>query len=138
MTTIILTIIGILLAALAALMIIFYGGSAFNAGSTKAQANTLQNAGTNVISAADLALANGDTAATASVAALSTGGYLKAAPSLPGTLTGDVDASGKYYEVASVPADVCAAVNSNLKVTAGAVGDSKMGCSTDSTFYATL
>jgi hypothetical protein len=43
MTTIILTIIGILLAAAAALMIVWYGGDAFDGGSEKAIANTALN-----------------------------------------------------------------------------------------------
>lgn len=54
MTTIILVSIGILLAAVAALMVIFYGGDAFGSGSVSAQASTLINAGQNVLSAADL------------------------------------------------------------------------------------
>ena len=54
MTTIILTIIGILLAAAAALMVIFYGGDAFNSGTVGAQANQLQNGGTNVDSAVQM------------------------------------------------------------------------------------
>lgn len=54
MTTIILTIIGILLAAAAALMVIFYGGDAFNSGSTKAKANEYINAGENLNAALDM------------------------------------------------------------------------------------
>lgn len=54
MTTVILTIIGILLATAAALMLIFYGGEVFNSGSTGASANRFANAAVNVIAAADL------------------------------------------------------------------------------------
>lgn len=43
MTTIVMTIIGILLAASAALMAFWYGGDAFDGGSTKAMANTVVN-----------------------------------------------------------------------------------------------
>lgn len=41
MTTIILVTIGVLLAALAALMVVFYGGSSFEAGGVKAEAATI-------------------------------------------------------------------------------------------------
>ena len=86
MTTIILTIIGILLAAAAALMVIFYGGDAFNGGSIGAQANTYQNAGTNVISAVQLARA--DAFAYTDLASLHSdtnpdADYLKELPTLP-------------------------------------------------------
>lgn len=43
MTAIILTIIGILLAALAGLMVLWYGGDAFEKGAMTAEANTLVN-----------------------------------------------------------------------------------------------
>ncbi len=43
MTTIVLTIVGILLAAAAALMVLWYGGSAFDGGTVKADANTIVN-----------------------------------------------------------------------------------------------
>ena len=55
MTTIIMTIVGILLAAAAALMTIFYGGNAFNAGSMAARANTFINGAENINAAITLA-----------------------------------------------------------------------------------
>lgn len=51
MTTIILVSIGILLAAVAALFVIFYGGNAFNGGDDKAQAARLVNEGVMIQSA---------------------------------------------------------------------------------------
>lgn len=121
MTTIILTIIGILLAAAAALMVIFYGGDAFNAGSIGAQANTFQNAGTNVISAVQLAKA--DAYAYTDLASLSNPAdedrdYLREVVSLPngsvGVLTGDVYTAVVAGDQA---AEVCARINKNLKLT---------------------
>lgn len=54
MTTIILVSLGILLAAVSALMVVFYGGDAFEAGSMNARASELMNAGMNVLAANDL------------------------------------------------------------------------------------
>ena len=144
MTTIILTIIGILLAAAAALMVIFYGGDAFNAGSVGARANTLQNAGTNVLSALQLAKADGKLAANITLANLQSGtgddNYLKELPSFAGVNASIASAdvtldTGRVFKVAKVPAAVCARVNKNLGVTgpasaptAAAPGTIKMGC----------
>jgi hypothetical protein len=147
MTTIILTIIGILLAAAAALMVIFYGGDAFNAGSIGAQANTLQNAGTNVISAVQLSRAESGLQFSGKVADLVAGKYLKEVPSLTGiadaSVTTDEDIDGTNYVVSlgsNANADaVCARVNKNLKLTvAPALGATKMGCATGNVFFASL
>ena len=150
MTTIILTIIGILLAAAAALMVIFYGGDAFNAGSIGAQANTLQNAGTNVISAVQMARAETGLSFSGDVNALIAGKYLKEAPALEGIASAatddDADITGTQYLVAleavgDANADaVCKRVNKNLKLSETATGKtSKMGCDTaDNVFYANL
>jgi len=144
MTTIILTIIGILLAAAAALMVIFYGGDAFNAGSIGAQANTLQNAGTNVISAVQLQKAESGTGHSATVAALAPS-YLKEVPALEGIGTLNDDISGEVFTVALAAkgdknADaVCARVNKNLKRTTVTGKTGKMGCDTaDNVFFANL
>ena len=129
MTTIILTIIGILLAAAAALMVIFYGGDAFNSGTVGAQANTLQNGGTNVISAVQMYKAETATAPT-SLANLTdvgpNGAYLSESPALP---TGLVAAFGATsWTVSGVTAEVCARVNKNLKNPTTLVGTEKMSC----------
>lgn len=138
MTTIILTIIGILLAAAAALMVIFYGGDAFNSGSIGAQANTLQNAGTNVESAATLYKTE-NAADAAAVADLVSGGYLKEAPALTGVGTLSDDISGGAFTVTGVSDEVCVKVNENLSVAPAAVGDTKMGCvEASGTFFASL
>lgn len=113
MTTIILTIIGILLAAAAALMVIFYGGDAFNSGSIGAQANTLQNAGTNVESAATLFRTENAERAE-NIGELVTGGYLKETPALTGVGTANPDLTGGQFTVSNVSAEVCDKVNENL------------------------
>jgi len=146
MTTIILTIIGILLAAAAALMVIFYGGDAFNSGNVGAQANQLQNAGTNVVSAVQMFKAETATAPDA-ILDLTTpgpnGAYLDEAPALPDAVTEGFQtvAGRQLYTIEGVPANVCARVNTNLGVTpaaaadlaaaaplAAAAGAPKMGC----------
>ena len=150
MTTIILTIIGILLAAAAALMVIFYGGDAFNSGSVGAQANTYQNAGTNVIAAVQLAKADAqDLSAVATVAdlvAIKTGAYLKESPALPDGSVTSLNSSRFTAEVTG-GVDVCARINENLKngmvgTEATATAGKKMGCFTDATngetFFANL
>lgn len=149
MTTIILTIIGILLAAAAALMVIFYGGDAFNAGSIGAQANTYQNAGTNVISAVQLAKADNvalvaDDAGTANVnetlVALSPE-YLAEVPALPAGSNASLNSATEVFTaevVSQNAAQVCARINENLRNGLVATAttpstSSKMGCYTDAT-----
>ena len=132
MTTIILTIIGILLAAAAALMVIFYGGDAFNSGSIGAQANTLQNAGTNVISAVQMYKAE-NAKTPAGLTDLTTdgpnGAYLDETPALPGSVS-SAYANG-VLTLSGVTNEVCLRVNKNLKLTAAPAdvdGVKKMGC----------
>ena len=154
MTTIILTIIGILLAAAAALMVIFYGGDAFNSGSIGAQANTLQNAGTNIESAATLYKVE-NAQRPANIAALTAVGadgeaYLKEAPALTGIGTsGDLSVVGtkQLFTVTDVADEVCAKVNDNVlgdeTTEPTEVGATKMGCvrgtdGADGTFFASL
>lgn len=147
MTTIILTIIGILLAAVAALMVIFYGGDAFNAGSVGARANTLQNAGTNVLSAVQLYKGT-EAKNPADIAALIPL-YLKEQPALGGVTTGaatyvidsDLVAAGEtpQYTVAGVSTEVCDRVNTNLGRTVTTDKAGKMGCdTTDKVFFANI
>lgn len=84
MTGIILVIVGVLLAAAAALFVIFYGGDAYNAGNARAAAATIVNMGKNVQHAATLyrMQEGGD---PADVAALVGASYLSAPPA-PGSL----------------------------------------------------
>lgn len=156
MTTIILTIIGILLAAAAALMVIFYGGDAFNAGSVGARANTIQNGGTNFIAAVQLYKADGKpVSAVDSVAALQDASepandYLKEFPTLDG-IAGTVTVTDGNLTVAGVKNDVCLRINRNLNLAAApadaeAAEGFKMSCipaadnattgAGESTFYA--
>ena len=144
MTTIILTIIGILLAAAAALMVIFYGGDAFNSGSVGAQANTIQNAGTNVVSAAQMYRAERavkpTTLANLQDDSGAGGAYIDEKPALPLALTHTESLAGGY-QVANVPEKVCNRINSNLKVTQPATADAataKMSCAADLTFVARI
>lgn len=140
MTTIILTIIGILLAAAAALMVIFYGGDAFNSGTVGAQANQIQNAGTNVVSAAQMYRAeravrpaNLDELTDPALAGPA-GVYLDEEPALPVGANGAAlvqTLNTTAYTIAGVPTAVCDRINANLGVEldAGAVvGTPKMSC----------
>lgn len=126
MTTIILTIIGILLAAAAALMVIFYGGDAFNSGTVGAQANQLQNGGTNVISAAQMFKAE-QAIAPASLADLTqtganrpNGAYLDELPALATGQAATLETAGtparQLYVVSGVSEAVCDRVNTNLRL----------------------
>jgi len=103
MTTIILTIVGILIAAIAALMVLWYGGEAFETGLARAQANTSVN---NVQQVANgVALRNARTGLTMDSASSVTGmtallqeGYLSSVPTdamtgVPGSY-GIVDEAG--------------------------------------------
>lgn len=136
MTTIILTIIGILLAAAAALMVIFYGGDAFNSGTVGAQANQIQNAGTNVVSAVQMFKAEqgnppANVNALRTPAANGIGAYLDELPALPGSLSGDLfNATGtgaganvRIYRVSGVDGATCARINTNLRVAIAGVAD---------------
>ncbi|MET4133792.1 hypothetical protein ABIE62_002948 [Porphyrobacter sp. MBR-155] len=137
MTTIILTIIGILLAAAAALMVIFYGGDAFNSGTVGAQANQYQNAGTNVISAVQMFKAERATR-PANINALTVAGpngaYLDELPALPTGVAGvlatetvgtapNVTTRDLYVVTGGgtpetqISSPVCDRINSNLRVT---------------------
>lgn len=125
MTTIILTIIGILLAAAAALMVIFYGGDAFNSGTVGAQANQIQNAGTNLVSAGQMFRTENPawpTAVTNLTTAGTNGAYLDELPALPQGVTlttatqGTGTLTGRLYQITNVPIAVCNRINSNLRL----------------------
>lgn len=163
MTTIILTIIGILLAAAAALMVIFYGGDAFNGGSIGAQANTYQNAGTNVIAAVQLAKADNAswTGMTGATGLAGDGtdpdkNYLKEVPALNEAsnvvLVSPTEAASATPPTASSAngtvllatvggvnaAAVCDRINKNLKLASAPTAYSstiKMGCATTGTVF---
>ena len=161
MTTIILTIIGILLAAAAALMVIFYGGDAFNSGTVGAQANQIQNGGTNVVSAVQMfkaeravdpvSFGGGLATPISGLAALqqsgANGAYLDEAPARADGQAAQLVNAGtptrQVYVVTGISEQVCDRINTNLDVTpptvlaagvaatAAATGSPKMACYAD-------
>lgn len=159
MTSILLIIVGIALAAAAALMVVFYGGSAFDTGSVKARANTLENAALSVTSAARLYLVEkSDT--PADMRALISSRYLSQKPEVDGDGIGvqseswrrlgtDLDGNGGRlaYVVDDVPGEVCLAIlhihrQDDTAIPSGPT-TSPSGCfqansGTDAVFYAYL
>ncbi|MAM36994.1 MAG: hypothetical protein CL949_00475 [Erythrobacter sp.] len=120
MTTIILSILGILLAAAAALMVVFYGGTAFEDSSTEATANSLQNAGANVLAASDMyQFENGRLPSTLDDLT-NNGRYLAAEPDIVGFQANhnfEIHSSThRNYAVFPVPPEVCLKVNQNVGV----------------------
>lgn len=117
MTTIILVSIGILLAAVATLFVIFYGGDAFNGGDVKAQADMLENAGLNVESAqTGYVAANGGLATSlADLKGVNETSWLKEDPSLArvsaSTQTISDIAGTVAYTLGGVSKEVCRRVN---------------------------
>ena len=112
MTTIILTTIAILIAAAAALSIVFYGGDLYRDGDIGARANSYMNAGVNVAAAVDQFRIN-ERADPSDMDALVQAGYfrdggqpgeMRLVPGTPGRVT-----------IAGVPADVCARINETLR-----------------------
>ena len=150
MTTIILTMIGILLAAAAALMAIFYGGEAFNSGTIGAEANQIQNAGANVAAALQMYKAEQASAPrglnqlTQTGSDRPNGAYLDELPALPEGSTQSLvplSATTRMYYVFGVRRSVCDRINSNLgngirlshedefeAATAARIAPQKMGC----------
>lgn len=122
MTTIILTTIGIILAAAAALMIMFYGGDRFNSDTARAEAQTLMNAGANVRSASNVYYASkGRLPADPTILVSSKG--LTSMPQVSGigsasTQWRDYGETGgrpkKAYVVSGVDDNVCRYVNKSL------------------------
>ena len=137
MTTIILTLIGVLLAATATLMIMFYGGDVFGAGRVAADASTLANAGTNLLMASQLHEIDrpgGLTGTThAAVRAELIGEYLSEDPSLPAGMT--IAYSKDDFRVTGVSEEVCDRVSLDAGITPTAIGQGKMNCF-EGTFYA--
>lgn len=116
MTTIILTIIGVLLAAIAALMVIFYGGDAFNSGTISARANNYINVGANFSAAVQLFKADGgNVGALRSLNDLRGGSpetdYLKVFPSFDGAT---VVVDGGSFTIEGVNPRICSQINRNL------------------------
>lgn len=120
MTTIVLTSIGILIAAAAALMVVFYGGDAFNGGSSRAEATTIQNAGANVRSAAQLYQITNRRPAT-DFGVLVAAGNIDEMPGIPDAQASmqweDMQVDGRMYKafvVDGVRDDVCGHINKKI------------------------
>lgn len=121
MTTIVLVIIGILIAAVAALMVVWYGGDAFGRSGATAQAQQLINAGQNILSAHQLYMAHNGAEPDSYAHLTSTNDYLAERPAISDDL-GTVDedwisltGDGSSFAVANVPDEVCRRVNQSLR-----------------------
>jgi hypothetical protein len=118
MFSLIITIISIALVAALAVATIYYGGSAFTQGTAKASASAFVAAGQQVNGALTLFANDNGGARAANVAALVSGNYLAAAPSVSGialttTATGVVGVS--------VPTAVCDAINASANLSGAAI-----------------
>lgn len=122
MTTIVLTTIGIILAAATALMIMFYGGERFNTDTAKAHAQTLMNAGANVRSASGVYYATKGELPLDPAALVAAKG-LTAMPTVTGIGNPEIQwrdygemggDSKKAYVVSGVRDEVCRYVNQKL------------------------
>lgn len=135
MTTIILTSMSIMLAALATLMIVFYGGQMFHGGREAAMADTYMNAGHNVIAASDhFRLDNRFDPPDFS--SLVEAGLLEGFP-FAGRTTISSEGGVSRMTISGVDAAVCAKINETLKRPAAEwgnpstnanAGDGDMGC----------
>lgn len=139
MFSLIIAIISIALVAVLALATVYYGGSAFNQGATKAAASRLINEGQQISSGVKMLETNrvqGATDAITTVAGLAPS-YLSTVPADytqstaidPTTLAG----TGPFFAVtlATVPSAVCAQVNVNAGNSGTvAAGSALFGCDT--------
>ena len=152
MTTVILTIIGILLAAAAALMIVYYGSDGYERGATNAQASTLVNAAQNVMSAEQMFF-NRDGKGSADLTELQTEKFLSDLPEITdgqvqetyADLTNSEGDTRRAFVVTNVTEEVCLSVEqrinqSNLS-TVPTSPERQIGCynnGTENIFYAKL
>ena len=142
MTSIVLVTLGVLLAAVAALMVVYYGGDAYNSANARAAANTLVNAGENVRHAVERyrMQEGGEPAAPATLVSAA---YMSSAPDF-GTLgraapewrdvQGADGLTRRSYVVEGVDARICVEV-------AGRSGGSQVGCverNGEGVFYARI
>lgn len=137
MTTIILVSVGILLAAAAALMVVFYGGEAFGAGDVNAQASQLVNAGMNVLAANDVRRAETGEIGR-SVSDLVATSHLATAPRITGAVNADAwrlaatatNGDATLYVATGLSADLCRSVLRKLHapVDPQVYVTGKMGC----------
>lgn len=124
MTTIILSVLGILLAAAAALMVVFYGGNAFNKSTTESSASMIINAGQNVQAAANMYRMKNGREVILLETLWENGEYLAEEPildTLDGFIGHDIYNGGpnrKWYSAFSIDPEVCLAINKNLGLNA--------------------
>lgn len=152
MTTVILSIIGILLAGLTALMVIYYGSTSYDEGTISAHASTLVNAGENVMSAEQLYY-NTDGKGSVDLTELIDSTYLNDLPDVPNgtvqeTYADLTDANGitkRAFVVTDVSDEVCLniekRVNNQSATAVTTTANRQIGCyddGTTNTFYAKL
>lgn len=113
MTTIVLTTISIMLAALAALIVVFYGGQMFHGGREAAMADTYMNAGHNVIAASDhFRLEN--RVDPPDFRSLLDGGFLTGFPFVGSTVLSNAGGVSRMT-ISGIDPVVCAKINETLK-----------------------
>lgn len=95
MTTIVLTIVGVLLAAAAALMVMWYGGTSFERGSIRAEAATALGAAVQIADAVKLKeTTDGSTFPAQGLQTLVAEGYLTSVPAIPDGIPYLMDETG--------------------------------------------
>jgi len=120
-TTVILVMIGILIAAAAAAMVVWFGGDAFGRTGDAVRASQLLNAGQNVLSAYQIYIAQNGTEPTSYADLTATRQYLADRPTIPSDLGTVQDqwqsmsGSGDSFAVTGVPQVVCQRVNRALR-----------------------
>lgn len=154
MTTIILICIGVILAASAALMTVYYGGDVLGGGEVKAQATTLENAAQNIHAAMTGRRFNGDRSLPTTLDQLKSGNgqtrWLAELPDISQAEAGPQmlmdDAGFRLYAVPGVKRDVCLRVNQDYGGDHAVIpvgrGNAPRGCFVDAggvhVFYSVL
>jgi len=131
MFQLIIAIIAIALVAVLAVASLYYGGSAFSNGSTKAAASTVVSQAQQ-ISAADVLFQNENAGGyAADVAALVSSNYLASAPSMPAKIGSNLEMlSGTAHVFGTVAnAEICKAINDQTGFDNSAVTDDGTGTS---------
>ena len=137
MFSLIISIISIALVASLALASIYYGGAAFNKGTTDADASTIINQGQQIQAA--VTLSDVDRTVVANLAGLVTGNYLQEVPSFEKLTWGEPDVNGYSVLSGDVNQDVCNALNVKAGVgtestpVANTADNGIFGCATDLT-----
>lgn len=140
MTTIILICLGIILAAAATTMTVYYGGEAFGSGKVKTQAATLENAAQNIQAAMTGRQYRGNRAMPVSLDQLSSNGsgdaWIGSLPDVTHAEGGQprimVDGSAHLYAVPGIASAVCQQVNRDYHGEGSGIpdnrGDVPRGC----------